>query len=214
MTEAFKCPQCGETGWHKFSCSQQHATLAQHSGSGSNWRDYRSSGYVAQLHRSGLPSYFDTTLVSHVVDNLWQGGCTSGVNLGSDFSAVVSLYPWERYLLDEGVDRVEVKMYDSPEGILFEDLVKASDAVLDGLKKGPTLVHCQAGLNRSGLVAAFTLMRLGYTAQDAIDLLRRSRDKFVLCNETFVKQLHELQHRFEDEPEFANQYRVKGDSNA
>jgi protein-tyrosine phosphatase len=96
-------------------------------------------------------------------------------------------------------------MYDSEDGVVFEDLVTASDAVLDGLKKGPTLVHCQAGLNRSGLVAAFTLMRMGFTAQDAIDLLRNSRSPMVLSNETFVAQLHALQNRFDHDQKFARE---------
>lgn len=164
-----------------------------------DWTNHRSSGYVGQLYNPMNPqaSYFDAPLISPVDGNLYQGGCQQGVPLGDEFATVVSLYPWERYGLAEGVELYEFQMYDSSEGVLFEDLVKASDAVLKGLAKGNTLVHCQAGLNRSGLVAAFTLMRLGKSAQEAIDLLRRQRSSFVLCNKTFVKQLHDLQHRFE-----------------
>lgn len=164
-----------------------------------DWMDHRSSGYVNQLYNPMNPeaSRFDAPLISPVEGNLFQGGCKQGVELGDEFSTVVSLYPWERYDLAEGVERHEFQMYDSSEGVALESLVEASDAVLNGLAKGKTLVHCQAGLNRSGLVAAFTLMRLGKTAQEAIDLLRKQRSKFVLCNKTFVKQLHELQHQFE-----------------
>lgn len=162
-----------------------------------NWQESRSSGNVAQLYHRGVASYFDAPLISHVEGNLWQGGCQNGVYLDT-FETVVSLYPWEKYDLAPGTTRLEVKMYDAQEGVLFDDLVRASDAVLEGLKKGPTLVHCQAGLNRSGLVASFTLMRLGRTAQEAIDLLRHTRSTFVLCNEVFVSQLHQLQHQFDD----------------
>lgn len=163
-----------------------------------DWRQARSSGNVAQLYHAGVASYFDAPLISPVEGNLFQGGCENGVPLGDEFKTVVSLYPWERYDLAEGVERFEFKMYDSPDGVALESLVLASEAVLAGLAKGKTLVHCQAGLNRSGLVAAFTLMRLGKTAQEAIDLLRKQRSSFVLCNKTFVKQLHELQHQFDD----------------
>ncbi|CAB4871704.1 unannotated protein [freshwater metagenome] len=49
------------------------------------------------------------------------------------------------------------------------------------------LVRCQAGLNRSGLVLALALMIEGYTAQDAIELLRQQRSEFVLCNRQFER---------------------------
>ena len=50
---------------------------------------------------------------------------------------------------------------------------------------GPVLVHCQAGLNRSGLVTALALMRAGRSSKDAIDLLREKRCDAVLCNPAF-----------------------------
>lgn len=203
------CPECHGVVNHKFSCSNA-AAVAEWSGSGNHYTNFRSSGNVGALYYKGLPSYFDTDLVSHVEGNLYQGGCQTGVELGDDFQTVVSLYPWGRYMLNEGTFRHEFTMYDSEDGVAFEDLVKASDEVLNGLAKGDkVLVHCQAGLNRSGLVTAFTLMRMGRSAQDAIDLLRRSRSPMVLCNDTFVKQLHELQHRFEDDEKFYSDYHVE-----
>lgn len=156
------------------------------------------SGHVAQLMHTGQPSYFDVPLVSHVEGNLYQGGCYQDVELDDDFVGVVSLYPWEQYKLSEGTERVEYRMHDSSEGIDWDDLDKASDKVLEFMQKGKTLVHCQAGLNRSGLVAAVVLMKQGRTAQEAIDFLRSNRSPFVLCNKTFVKQLHELQHKMEE----------------
>jgi len=190
------CPECyGLNHNHKFSCSRNtgnpEAAVAEW-GEATHWSQYRSKGNVASLYYAGEASYFDTKLVSPVVGNLWQGGCKQDVYLGSDFATVVSLYPWERYALDDGVDLYEFEMYDSSEGVEFVHLFKASEAVLKGLAKGKTLVHCQAGLNRSGLVAAFTLMRLGYSSADAINLLRESRSSFVLCNRAFVKQLGTL----------------------
>jgi protein-tyrosine phosphatase len=66
------------------------------------------------------------------------------------------------------------------------------------MEKGKTLVHCQAGLNRSGLVAAVALMKLGRTADEAIKLLRDSRSPMVLCNDTFVSQLHQLDYKMRE----------------
>jgi protein-tyrosine phosphatase len=55
------------------------------------------------------------------------------------------------------------------------------------------LVHCVQGLNRSGLVVARALMFLGYTAADAIEVvrLRRGLDEGfgALGNEAFVEWL-------------------------
>jgi protein-tyrosine phosphatase len=57
------------------------------------------------------------------------------------------------------------------------------------------LVHCTEGLNRSGVVVARSLMELGSTASDAIELVRRRRGPSVdgfpaLGNEAFVEWLH------------------------
>jgi len=40
---------------------------------------------------------------------------------------------------------------------------------------GRVLVHCRAGLGRSGMIAARTLVELGWTAEDAIAAVRRAR---------------------------------------
>lgn len=157
-----------------------------------DWRNGRITGGVRMASTSG---WIDIPLLSHVEGNLYQGGCKQGYALDDDFVKVVSLYQRERYEIADSTDRVEIRMYDSHDGVLEEDLFRASDEVLSGLEKGKTLVHCQAGLNRSGLVTAFTLMRQGMSAQDAIDKLRRGRDQLVLCNQTFVKQLHDLERR-------------------
>jgi protein-tyrosine phosphatase len=50
-------------------------------------------------------------------------------------------------------------------------------------------VHCQAGLNRSGLITARALMLRGMSATDAIQLLRKRRDPAVLCNAVFANWL-------------------------
>ena len=162
-----------------------------------DWRNRRMSGHARVAMEKGLPSYFDVPMITHVEGNLWQGGCEQGLKLDDDFVRVVSLYQWERYDLGPNTERIEFQMYDSHDGVDWDDLEKASDLVVEGLAKGKTLVHCQAGLNRSGLVAGRALMKMGHTAQEAIDLLRKTRSPLVLCNQTFVGQLHELQRRSE-----------------
>jgi len=56
-------------------------------------------------------------------------------------------------------------------------------------KHGVTLVHCQAGINRSGLVTALALVEEGMKAVDAIALLRAKRSPAVLCNRAFEQWL-------------------------
>jgi protein-tyrosine phosphatase len=46
-------------------------------------------------------------------------------------------------------------------------------------------VHCQAGLNRSGLVTALALILNGMSPERAIGLLRQKRTPLVLCNGAF-----------------------------
>jgi protein-tyrosine phosphatase len=67
---------------------------------------------------------------------------------------------------------------------LVADLVRGGHRVL---------VHCVQGLNRSGIVVARALMFLGYSATEAIDLVRLRRGLDVglgaLGNERFVEWL-------------------------
>jgi protein-tyrosine phosphatase len=127
--------------------------------------------------------------LSHIEGNLFQGGCNPGVRLPDDFRAVVSL--WEgRYAVGPQTVCHEFTMYDSP--VVDADVVESAATLLvDLCQSGPTVVHCQAGLNRSGLVAARALMLLGRTADEAIGLLRERRSEFVLCNGYFERWLRE-----------------------
>jgi hypothetical protein len=150
--------------------------------------EHRIRGYVPHAQRRGLDPNLDVPLISHVIGNLWQGGCMDGVCLPPSFKYVVSLYPWEQYVLAPDTERVEIEMYDSLEQGM-EAVDEAAEQVRQFMKQGKTLVHCQAGLNRSGLVAARALILDGLTPAVAIALLRDHRSKLVLCNETFENWL-------------------------
>ena len=54
------------------------------------------------------------------------------------------------------------------------------------------LVRCQAGINRSGLTMGIVLMLEGYTAEQAIEMMRTKRSSAVLLNESFERYLKEL----------------------
>ena len=51
---------------------------------------------------------------------------------------------------------------------------------------------CQAGWNRSGLIAALVLLQEGFTSDDAISLIRQKRSPNALCNPHFVAFIREV----------------------
>ncbi|MFW6010110.1 MAG: protein-tyrosine phosphatase family protein [Actinomycetota bacterium] len=135
---------------------------------------------------------FSVPLVSHITGNLWTGGCRDGVVLPHDFGYVVSLYQWERYELGPDTERVEVEMYDAADALDDgEQLYDLARLVNRFRSQGKTLVHCQAGLNRSSLVAGLALVLEGMDPGSAIELLRQQRSPSVLCNPAFEQWLLE-----------------------
>lgn len=134
-------------------------------------------------HRLNVP------FITQVADNLWHGGVEDGMVLPSFFRHVVSLYPWEQYTVEHEVDsQLVVKMYDSLDQTF--DRVDAIVAWVNECRKaGPVLVHCQAGLNRSGLVVARALVLNEDVASgaEAIALMREQRSPAVLCNPVFER---------------------------
>jgi protein-tyrosine phosphatase len=140
--------------------------------------------------------HFSVPYVSQIDETLWVGGCADGLVLPREIVHVVSLYPWEQYELHENVrSALTVKMLDAdvPPGSL---IWRIAEWVNDCRDDGPTLVHCQAGLNRSCLIAAcaieYDLHENGegfLGARGAIDLLREKRSRAVLCNRAFERWL-------------------------
>jgi hypothetical protein len=142
---------------------------------------------------------FDVPFVSQIEGNLWTGGCANGLILPPEIEHVVSLYPWEQYTARHEIKSVlAVKLYDDlagPDPVILLGLARWVNACR---RDAPTLVHCQTGLNRSGLVAATALVLDGFTPAEAITLLRTNRSPAVLCNPTFERWLREELPRHDD----------------
>lgn len=153
---------------------------------GEKFMDYVIDGEAA-VDRQGR--YFSVPLVTHVEGNLYQGGVWPGVRLPDEFANVVNLYG-RSYELGPHTAEHKMIMHDSLDQT-FEQVDNIAKAIIIALPAGPLLVHCQAGLNRSGLVAARVLMLNGDSAATAINKVRK-RSPVCLCNESFTNWLHGL----------------------
>ena len=134
---------------------------------------------------------FDVPFISEIAPSLWQGGCQNGLILPTFIRHLVSLYPWEAYAIHHQLHSgLAILMYDSTEQEFNQ--VDAIAAWINACRAdGPTLVHCQAGLNRSSLVAARALVLEGTPADEAIKLVRDKRSPACLCNPSFERWLRQ-----------------------
>ena len=128
-----------------------------------------------------------------VVPGLFQGDFPAGAVDWSRFDDVVSLtvekIPEVR--LETGGIWMHIPIwYDemvNPVGVRAATRTVA-ERVTDGRR---VLVHCQAGLNRSGVVSARALMFMGFSVAGAIARVRSARGPFALSNPGFVAWFHE-----------------------
>lgn len=135
----------------------------------------------------------DVPYMTEITDNLWQGGCESSLELPRFIEHVINLYPGVHYRTRHRLEsELRVRMYDSVEQGL-DGVMALAGWVNSCRRQGPTLVHCQAGLNRSSLVVATALMLGdGMSAADAIAHIREQRSPACLCNRAFEQFLYDI----------------------
>lgn len=125
--------------------------------------------------------------LNEIRPGLWMGGMPK--HLPDHIVAVVDCCGG-MYAIPPHVIYVRAMFEDStthiPDRAWLESI---ADTVLALSRLGPVLVHCQAGLNRSGIVVALALMRDGMSSNEAVALIRRQRDATCLCNSSFVAWL-------------------------
>jgi hypothetical protein len=106
------------------------------------------------------------------------------------YDAVVTLYAWAQPV-SWGVEELRYGFADGDvNGVELDRLIRAAAWAWKRWRAGDrVLIRCQAGLNRSGLVTALVLVREGYSASDAIRLIRERRSPWALCNNSFQEWL-------------------------
>ncbi|ATW51364.1 protein-tyrosine phosphatase family protein [Streptomyces xantholiticus] len=134
-----------------------------------------------------------------ITTGLWVGGHVwsdagrrhRDVVVADEFDVVISLYTRQGHGPADGVEHLVVPIPDDWLTADEIDLVRrvaltAADAVRAGRR---VLVRCYSGYNRSGLVAAQTLIELGHDAEGAIDRVRLRRSSWALHNAAFEQYL-------------------------
>jgi len=148
---------------------------------------------------------YPTDLYNEILPNLFQGGTDDDDTIWERkrvepritkdlFDTVITAYQYANPA-DWLVKEIRYPFYDAPnmKGVDFKDLFQVVRVAHEDWKAGKkVLIRCQAGLNRSGLVMALVLMREGYSAEEAICLIRDKRSKNALFNSTFEKWLLSL----------------------
>ena len=139
-------------------------------------------------------NYEITPLYSEVAPNLFMGGTDDVATIdqvqplrnfegNNEFDCVVTLYAWAA----PANWGVEERRFGFPDSSIIEEyiptIVELAHWAHSKWAAGKRVnIRCQAGLNRSGLVTALTLMISGMSADEAIDTLRAKRSSYALCN--------------------------------
>lgn len=150
-------------------------------------RDPLEARFVGTTVHGDMP--FDCPYMTEITENLWLGGCDGSLVLPETIRHIVRLIHFDQYQVGHMISTyLVVPLHDA----LDQDLSmidRLARWVNECREDAPTLVHCQAGLNRSGLVAARALILDGVAPADAISLLREKRSPAVLCNSAFEEWL-------------------------
>lgn len=116
-----------------------------------------------------------------------------------EFDLVISLYTRDGHGPADSTLHVFHRLPDGPlKQDALADVRVLADWATEAVRAGQrVLCRCQAGLNRSSLVAAFTLLRLGHKPDEAIDLIRRRRSPQALFNYHFQQYIADEARRLE-----------------
>jgi hypothetical protein len=105
-----------------------------------------------------------------------------------EFDVVVSLYRQRGHGPAAGVEHHTMSIPDAQlQDADVAEVERLAAVVADAVRaRRSVLVRCQAGLNRSSLVAALALVQLGWSPANAITTIRERRSVNCLFNRSFV----------------------------
>lgn len=138
---------------------------------------------------------------SEILPNLWQGGThhydmtmrkplQEPVITIAEFDSVYTAYAFANPV-DWYVRELRFGFMDSDDTDFDLDELRyiVESAYRDWKNGKRVLIRCQAGLNRSSLITALVLIKDGYTALEAIELIRTKRSEHALFNPAFARWL-------------------------
>ena len=144
---------------------------------------------------------FETELYSEILPGLFMGGTADNdvvdvakplrnLNEVQEFDSVVTCYSWAQPMSWY----VHENRFGFADGPMDEKTFAKVDELASWLhaewKSGRRcLSRCQAGLNRSGILISLVLQKEGYSADDAITLIREKRSPNALFNTDFARWL-------------------------
>ena len=138
---------------------------------------------------------------SEIAPGLWMGGTPRHETIGvvqpmlgfseeRPFDAVLTLYAWAA----PASWGVEERRFGFPDRQVIKEYVPvihdlatwAHDRWASGRR---VLIRCAGGMNRSGLLVGLTLVRSGFSPDEAIEMIRERRHRWALNNQAFVELL-------------------------
>lgn len=143
------------------------------------------------LYSEILPNLFISGTLDE--DVIQKGKSTYSLAQPAPFDSVVCMYghanPIGYYVREQryGIADAELNEESKPE------IRQLAEWLHSEWKLGKRVAaKCQAGWNRSGLIAALVLLKEGYSAEDAINLIRSKRSPYALSNPHFVNFIYEV----------------------
>jgi hypothetical protein len=142
------------------------------------------------LYSEILPNLFISGTADH--DVVQRGKSLQQLAEPSVFDSIVCLYghanPAGYYTREQRYGIADAALDEES----IPEILQLADWLHSEWKQGKRVAaKCQAGLNRSSLVAALVLIKEGYTAEEAITLIREKRSPHALFNQHFVKFIFE-----------------------
>lgn len=149
----------------------------------------------------------EQNLFDEILPNLYMGGTDDNdiVRFGKklpqlhereEFDAVVTCYSYAQPM-SWYVHENRYGFADGPMDIeTFKKVIELSDWLYEKWQSGARcLSRCQMGYNRSGIVLGAVLIKHGYTAEEAIQLIRQKRSPHALNNVSFLNCLRNYEQR-------------------